>query len=93
MRANIQRITPFLWFDNQAEEAAGFYTSIFSNSRIVSLTRYEEEGAEASGRPKGTVMTVVFQLDGQEFIALNGRPLFTFTRQYHLSSIARHRTK
>ena len=79
MQTSIQKITPFLWFDNQAEEAVSFYTSIFKNSRIVSIARYGEEGAEASGRPKGTVMTIAFQLDGQEFVALNGGPIFKFT--------------
>ena len=68
------KITPFLWFDNQAEEAARFYTSIFPNSRIVSTTRY----GEGAPMPKGSVMTVVFELDGQKFIALNGGPLFKF---------------
>ena len=79
MQNKIRKITPFLWFDNQAEEAVSFYTSIFENSKIVSITRYGEEGAAASGRPNGTVMTVAFQLDGQEFVALNGGPHFTFT--------------
>ena len=79
MKTKIQKITPFLWFDNQAEEAVIFYTSIFKNSRVVSTTRYGEEGAEASGRPKGTVMTIAFQLEGQEFVALNGGPIFKFT--------------
>ena len=79
MQANIQRITPFLWFDSQAEEAASFYTSIFNNSKISFITHYGEEGAQASGRPQGTVMTVAFQLDGQEFVALNGGPIFKFT--------------
>lgn len=79
MKTTLQKITPFLWFDHQAEEAAGFYTSIFKDSRIVNLTRYEEEGAQASGRPKGSVMTVVFELAGQDFIALNGGPEFTFS--------------
>ena len=79
MQTGIQKITPFLWFDNQAEEAVSFYTSIFKNSRIVSIARYGEEGAEVSGRPKGTVMTVAFRLDGQEFVALNGGPIFKFT--------------
>ena len=68
------KITPFLWFDSQAEEAAQFYTSIFPNSRIVSTTRY----GEGAPMPKGGVMTVVFELDGQRFIALNGGPLFKF---------------
>ncbi len=75
----MQKITPFLWFDNQAEEAANFYISIFANSRIVDVARYGEEGAKASGRPEGTVMTVAFQLDGQQFVALNGGPVFTFS--------------
>ena len=75
----MQKITPFLWFDNQAEEAANFYTSIFKNSKIVSDARYGEEGAKVSGRPKGTAMTIAFQLDGQEFVALNGGPHFKFS--------------
>ena len=75
----MQKITPFLWFDDKAEEAARFYTSIFKNSKILSLTRYDEEGAKAAGRPKGSVMTIVFKLEGQEFIALNGGPIFTFS--------------
>ncbi len=75
----MQKITPFLWFDSQAEEAASFYTAIFKNSRITGITRYSEEGAKASGRPKGTVMTVTFQLEGQEYIALNGGPHFRFS--------------
>jgi predicted 3-demethylubiquinone-9 3-methyltransferase (glyoxalase superfamily) len=75
----MQKITPFLWFNHQAEEAVKFYSSIFKNSRIVNVARYDEEGAKVSGRPKGTVMTVKFQIEGQEFIALNGGPVFTFT--------------
>jgi predicted 3-demethylubiquinone-9 3-methyltransferase (glyoxalase superfamily) len=75
----MQKITPFLCFDNQAEEAVNFYTSIFKNSKIKSVTRYGEAGGEVSGRPKGTVMTIAFQLDGQEFAALNGGPHFKFT--------------
>lgn len=75
----MQKITPFLWFDDKAEEAANFYVSIFKNSKIGSITRYGEEAAKASGRPKGTVMIVTFQLGGQEFIALNGGPVFKFT--------------
>jgi predicted 3-demethylubiquinone-9 3-methyltransferase (glyoxalase superfamily) len=79
MPTKIQKITPFLWFDDQAEEAVNFYTSIFKESRIVTVTRYGQAGAEASGRPKGTVMTIAFQLEGQEFVALNGGPHFKFT--------------
>ena len=75
----MQRITPFLWFDNQAEEADKFYVSIFKNSKIVSITPYGEAGAAATGKPKGTVMIVTFQLDGQEFVAINGGPVFTFS--------------
>jgi predicted 3-demethylubiquinone-9 3-methyltransferase (glyoxalase superfamily) len=75
----MQRITPFLWFDDKAEEAANFYVSIFKNSKIGSISRYGEEAAAASGRPKGTVMIVTFQLEGQQFIALNGGPVFKFT--------------
>ena len=79
MRNRLQRITPFLWFDQQAEEAANFYVSIFKDSRIQGVTRYDEEGAKAAGRPKGSVMTVGFELEGQEFTALNGGPHFKFT--------------
>jgi predicted 3-demethylubiquinone-9 3-methyltransferase (glyoxalase superfamily)/3-methyladenine DNA glycosylase AlkD len=75
----MQKITPCLWFDDKAEEAVNFYTSISKNSTIKGISRYGEAGAEASGRPKGTVMTVTFQLDGQEFMALNGGPHFTFS--------------
>ena len=71
----MQKITPFLWFDNQAEEAANFYVSIFKNSKILTVTRYGEAGPG----PKVSAMTVVFQLDGEEFIALNGGPQFKFT--------------
>jgi len=71
----MQKITPFLWFDNNAEEAIDFYLSIFKNSKIVNMTRYGEAGPG----PKGTVMTATFQLDGQEFVALNGGPQFTFS--------------
>jgi len=80
----MQKITPFLWFDDKAEEAAKFYASIFGNSRIGTITRYDEEGAKASRRPKGTVMTVSFQLEGQEFVALNGGPVFKFTEAMSL---------
>src|SRR6266511_25500 len=75
----MQKLTPFLWFDDKAEEAVSFYTSIFKNSKIMSIARYGDAGAEVSGRPKGTVMTVAFQLEGQEFVALNGGPQFNFT--------------
>ena len=75
----MQKITPFLWFNDKAEEAANFYVSIFKNSKIESITRYDEEGAKVSGRAKGSVMTVSFQIEGQGFVALNGGPLFTFS--------------
>ncbi len=71
----MQKITPFLWFDNQAEEAANFYVSIFNNSRIGHVTRY----GEGSPGSKGTAMSVTFELDGQKFYALNGGPHYTFT--------------
>jgi len=74
-----QKITPFLWFDDKAEEAAKFYTSIFKNSKIGKMTRYDEEVAQASSRLGGSLMTVEFQLEGQEFVALNGGPHFKFT--------------
>jgi predicted 3-demethylubiquinone-9 3-methyltransferase (glyoxalase superfamily) len=72
----MQKITPFLWFDDQAEDAANFYVSVFRNSRIVRIDRYPAEGATVSGRPVDSVMTVSFELDGQAFVALNGGPVF-----------------
>ena len=75
----MQKITPFLWFDDQAEEAVKFYTSIFKNSKIGKIARYDKAGEKAAGRPAGSVMTVEFELEGQEFIALNGGPHFKFT--------------
>ena len=77
----MQKITPFLWFNNQAEEAANFYVSIYKNSKIKTVTRYGEAGPG----PEGGEMTVVFQLDGQEFIALNGGPQFKFTEALSFS--------
>jgi predicted 3-demethylubiquinone-9 3-methyltransferase (glyoxalase superfamily) len=74
----VQPITPCLWFDSQAEEAARYYTGIFKNSKITSISRYGEVGREAHGQLPGTVMTVAFELDGQPFTALNGGPVFTF---------------
>src|SRR5215472_13464888 len=71
----MQKITPFLWFDNNAEEAVHFYTSIFKDSKIVSLSRYGEGGPG----PKGAVMSATFELHGQRFMALNGGPLFSFS--------------
>ena len=75
----MQKITPCLWFDDKGEEAANFYVSIFNNSKVGRIAHYGEAGAEVSGRPKGTVMTVEFQIEGQEFLALNGGPIFKFT--------------
>lgn len=75
----MQKITPCLWFDGNAEEAVNFYASIFKNSKIVSVSRHSDESANASGRPQGSAMVVKFQAEGQEFMALNGGPQFKFT--------------
>jgi predicted 3-demethylubiquinone-9 3-methyltransferase (glyoxalase superfamily) len=75
----MQKITPFLWFNDQAEEAVKFYASIFKKSKILKMARYGEAGEKASGRPKDSVMTVEFELEGQRFVALNGGPHFKFT--------------
>jgi predicted 3-demethylubiquinone-9 3-methyltransferase (glyoxalase superfamily) len=75
----LQKITPCLWFDHQAEEAARFYTAIFPNSKIGTITRYTEAGHEIHGQKAGAVMAVAFELDGQPFSALNGGPIFKFT--------------
>ena len=80
----MQKITPFLWFDDKAEEAANFYASIFKNAKVGNITRYSETAAKASGRPAGSVMTVAFQLNGQEFAALNGGPHFQFNEAVSL---------
>jgi len=72
----MQKITPFLWFDNQAEEAVNFYTSVFDNSKILSITRYNEDSAKATGQKANSAMTIGFQLEGQNFTALNGGPHF-----------------
>lgn len=84
MMAALQRITPCLWFDDQAEAAAAFYTAIFPHSRIVNVTRDGEAGQEIHGRPPGSVMVVAFELDGQQFTALNGGPAFTFNEAISL---------
>ncbi|GBL44533.1 3-demethylubiquinone-9 3-methyltransferase [Sulfuriferula multivorans] len=76
----MQKITPFLWFDGNAEAAAEFYVSIFKHSKIVSLTRYPEAGQAVHGQLPGTVMTVTFELEGQSFTALNGGPIFAFNQ-------------
>ncbi|TAL06310.1 MAG: VOC family protein [Verrucomicrobia bacterium] len=75
----MQKITPFLWFDGRAEEAAKFYTSIFKKSKILQVARYSDAGARAAGQAKNAVMTVAFEIAGQKFIALNGEPHFQFT--------------
>ena len=75
----VQKLTPCLWFDNEAEEAAKFYCSIFDHSKITATTHYSEAGFEFHGRPAGSVMTVSFELDGQSFTGLNGGPQFKFS--------------
>ncbi|HEV7714446.1 MAG TPA: VOC family protein [Steroidobacteraceae bacterium] len=80
----MQRIATNLWFDTQAEEAAKFYASIFRNSKIVTVTHYGEAGFEITGKKKGEVMTVEFELDGQQFYALNGGPMFKFNESVSL---------
>lgn len=78
------KISPCLWFNDQAEEAARFYASVFKNSRITAVSRYGEAGFEIHGRPAGSVLTVAFELDGQSFLALNGGPLFKFSEAISL---------
>src|SRR4030095_2446244 len=80
----MQKITTCLWFDNQAEEAAKFYTSVFKNSKLGGKTKYEWEASKASGQPEGSTMTVTFELEGREFMALNGGPLFKFNESVSL---------
>ena len=80
----MQRITPCLWFDDKAEEAARFYAGIFKNSKIGAISRYGEAGREFHGKPPGTVMTVAFELDGQAYTALNGGPIFKFNEAISL---------
>ena len=75
----VNQITPCLWFDNQAEEAAIFYTSVFDNSKIENISRYGKEGFEIHGQKEGTALTVAFEINGQTFTALNGGPVFKFT--------------
>jgi predicted 3-demethylubiquinone-9 3-methyltransferase (glyoxalase superfamily) len=85
--ASIQRkarITPFLWFDSEAEDAARQYASIFPNSRITTTTRYSEAGREHHGKPPGSVMVVAFELDNQPFAAINGGPMFKFNEAISL---------
>ena len=74
----MQKITPFLWFDDQAEEAVNFYTSIFKNSKVGRVLRYDENTAKAAGGTVGSVLTIEFEIEGQKFVALNGGPQFKF---------------
>lgn len=75
----MQKITPFLWFDNNAEEAVNFYVSLFKNSKVGKTTKYTGASAQAAGRPEGSLMTAEFQLEGQNFVAINAGPHFKFT--------------
>src|SRR3989338_6801471 len=81
----MQKISPCLWFDNQAEEAANYYCSIFKNSKIKEISYYGEEGQEVTGKKPGTVLTVEFEIEGQNFIAMNGGPQFTFSEAVSFS--------
>ncbi len=87
MEVSTQKITPYLWFESEAEEAAKFYTSIFRNSRIGQVSRYGREGREIHQRPEGSVMTVSFEIEGMEFVGLNGGPVFQFNEavSFHVS--------
>lgn len=82
--AKLPKIAPCLWFDDQGEEAARFYTTVFKNSRIVAISHYGKAGQEIHGRPEGSVMVVSFDLDGQRFTALNGGPIFKFNEAVSL---------
>ena len=81
----MQKITPFLWFDSNAEEAINFYTSIFKNSKIGSFSRYNEESAKAAGMKPGSVMVGTFEIEGQHFTAINGGPMYKFTEAISFS--------
>lgn len=83
---HINRIAPCLWFDSQAEEAADFYIGIFPNSKVTAISRYGDAGFEIHRKPKGSVLTVAFELDGQSFTALNGGPMFTFNEAISLQA-------
>jgi predicted 3-demethylubiquinone-9 3-methyltransferase (glyoxalase superfamily) len=84
MNTRFQRITPFMWFNDQAEQAVNFYMSVFSNSKITASTRYNKQSAQASGQKENAVMTIGFELDGQRFAAINGGPHFTFNEAVSL---------
>ena len=88
-----QKITPCLWFDNQAEEAVKFYTSIFKNSKVGKTSRYDKASSQVSGQPEGSVLTVEFQLEGQDFMALNGGPIFKFTEAVSFSIACKDQTE
>lgn len=75
----MQKITPFLWFDGKAEEAVNFYVSIFDKAKIGDVSRYDDVSSKASGQPEGKVMTIEFQIEGEDFVAINGGPEFKFT--------------
>jgi predicted 3-demethylubiquinone-9 3-methyltransferase (glyoxalase superfamily) len=83
----LQKISPFLWFDNQAEEAAKYYTSVFKKSKLGHISRYDANSAKASGLAEGSVLTVSFQLEGQDFTALNGGPVFKFNEAVSFSVV------
>lgn len=85
----MQKISPFLWFDNQAEEAAKFYTTVFKNSKMGQISRYDAAASKASGQLEGSAMTVSFQLDGTDFTALNGGPQFKFSEAISFSVICK----
>ena len=80
----MNKIVPCLWFDSNAEEAVKFYTSIFKNSKVKATSRYGDAAAKAAGRPKGSVLTIAFELNGQDFTALNGGPIFKFNEAISL---------
>jgi predicted 3-demethylubiquinone-9 3-methyltransferase (glyoxalase superfamily) len=89
----MQKISPCLWFDNNAEEAVQFYVSIFKDTKIGNVTRYGKQGYEIHNRKEGTVMTVDFELEGQKFLALNGGPIFKFNEAISFRSTVKHRKK
>ena len=82
----MRTITPCLWFDNNAEEAVSYYMKVFKNSKIISTTKYDQEGAVISGRPEGSLLTISFVIENTEFLALNGGPIFNFTPAISLIS-------
>ena len=81
----MQKITPFLWFDDQAEEAVKFYTAVFKNAKIHRIFRYNEEAAEKTCRPVGSVLTIEFEIESQKFVALNGGPVLKFNESSRLA--------